>query len=248
MMQRRITVRSHSLPSLTGQIVKQEWRGTTLVLSLIVLTACAAYVPPPLTMAHPAHPDAVSAPEPPPSKTLAYERSDLPSTQPAVAMAPRGASGTPASTSDVTAAVVGEGKVIAVVPNSSQIVVDHKAIKGFMDAMTMGYQVAPPSLLEGFKAGDEIRFTIDPNKNVIVKIEPYRVEGFVGEGNVVAVVPDTQQVVIEHGDIKGFMNAMTMGFRVASPALLEGLKAGDRVRFTIGAQEKAIIQIEKMGK
>ena len=78
--------------------------------------------------------------------------------------------------------------------------------------------------------------------------EPRQAAGFVGEGNVVAVVPDTQQVVIDHGDIPGYMHAMTMGFRVVSPALLTGLKAGDRVRFTIGAQEKAIIQIEKMGK
>jgi Cu/Ag efflux protein CusF len=54
--------------------------------------------------------------------------------------------------------------------------------------------------------------------------------------------------VIDHGDIPGYMHAMTMGFRVVSPALLTGLKAGDRVRFTIGAQEKAIIQIEKMEK
>jgi Cu/Ag efflux protein CusF len=115
-----------------------------------------------------------------------------------------------------------------------------------MDAMTMGYRVEPPSLLEGVKAGDKIRFNIDPQKNVIVKIEPDRVEGFVGEGHVVAVVPNAQQVVIEHGDIKGLMDAMTMGFRVASPSLLDGLKAGDSIRFTIGAQEKAIVQIEKM--
>ena len=39
--------------------------------------------------------------------------------------------------------------MIAVVPSSSQIVVDHKAIPGFMDAMTMGYRVEPPSLLGG---------------------------------------------------------------------------------------------------
>lgn len=243
-MLRRTTVRRHHVPGLTGQIVMQAWLGTSLVLSLIVLTACTAYVPPPLTMAHPAHPDAMSAPEAPPSNTLAYDRSALPSTQAPVAMAQHAA---PAPTSDATA-VVGEGKVVAVVPSSNQIVVDHQAIKGFMDAMTMGYRVDPPSLLEGFKAGDEIRFTIDPQKNAIVNMEPRQAAGFVGEGNVVAVVPDTQQVVIDHGDIPGYMHAMTMGFRVVSPALLTGLKAGDRVRFTISAQEKAIIQIEKMEK
>jgi Cu/Ag efflux protein CusF len=66
---------------------------------------------------------------------------------------------------------VGEGKVIAVVPSSSQIVVDHKAIPGFMDAMTMGYKVEPASLLEGVKAGDAVRFIIDTQQKAVVKIE-----------------------------------------------------------------------------
>ncbi len=59
------------------------------------------------------------------------------------------------------ASVIGEGKIIAVVPASDQVVVDHKAIKGFMDAMTMGYKVHPASLLDGVQAGDDVRFTID---------------------------------------------------------------------------------------
>jgi Cu/Ag efflux protein CusF len=66
---------------------------------------------------------------------------------------------------------VGEGKVIAVVPGSAQLVVDHQAIPGFMDAMTMGYRVDPPSLLEGVQAGDLIRFTLDAQHKAIVKIE-----------------------------------------------------------------------------
>ncbi len=66
---------------------------------------------------------------------------------------------------------VGEGTVIASVPSSNQIVVDHKEIKGFMDAMTMGYRVDPPSLLKGLKPGERVRFTIDAQKKAIVKIE-----------------------------------------------------------------------------
>ena len=64
-----------------------------------------------------------------------------------------------------------EGKVIATVPNASQIVVDHQEIKGFMEAMTMGYRVDPPSLLDGLKFGDTVRFTIDVSQKVIIKIE-----------------------------------------------------------------------------
>ena len=37
--------------------------------------------------------------------------------------------------------------------------------------MTMGYRVEPPSQLEGLKAGDQVRFTIDVPKKAIVKIE-----------------------------------------------------------------------------
>jgi Cu/Ag efflux protein CusF len=67
--------------------------------------------------------------------------------------------------------VVGEGKVVATVPSSSQLVVDHGEIKGFMGAMTMGYSVASPSQLEGLKPGEQVRFTIDVPKKTIVKIE-----------------------------------------------------------------------------
>ncbi|MND01777.1 Copper binding periplasmic protein CusF [compost metagenome] len=61
--------------------------------------------------------------------------------------------------------------MIATVPSANQIVVEHGEIKDFMDAMTMGYQVEPPSLLGGVKAGDQVRFTIDVPNKTIVKIE-----------------------------------------------------------------------------
>jgi Cu/Ag efflux protein CusF len=67
-----------------------------------------------------------------------------------------------------------------------------------------------------------------------------------GEGKVIALAPDADQVVIDHGEIKGFMDAMTMGYRVDPPSILEGLSAGDKVRFTLDTQQKAIVKIEKM--
>jgi Cu(I)/Ag(I) efflux system protein CusF len=143
----------------------------SLSLSLCVFTGCAAaYTPPPLTTQHPAHPEAMAAPEPPRSNTLAYVSSDRPATQPGISMAQAQQGARPAAQQGQHT-VVGEGKVIAVVPGSNQIVVDHKEIKGFMDAMTMGYRIEPPSLLEGMKAGDSIRFTIDTQQKAIVQIE-----------------------------------------------------------------------------
>ena len=67
-----------------------------------------------------------------------------------------------------------------------------------------------------------------------------------GEGTVVAVAPQKQQVVVEHGEIKGFMEAMTMGYKVNPPSLLSRVKAGDKVRFTIDTEARAITKIDTL--
>jgi Cu/Ag efflux protein CusF len=67
--------------------------------------------------------------------------------------------------------VTGEGKILAVVPETQEVVIEHGEIKGFMDAMTMGYKVSPSSLLKAVKSGDKVRFTIDTNKHAITKIQ-----------------------------------------------------------------------------
>jgi Cu(I)/Ag(I) efflux system protein CusF len=139
----------------------------TMIVSL-VLAACSPYELQPLSMNHPANPDATTVPARSASKTLAYTRADIPSPQPVVGSA---TSQGQEAAQDGKQTVVGEGKVVATVPNASQIVVDHEEIHGFMDAMTMGYRVDPPSLLEGLKQGDKVRFTIDVPKKAIVKIE-----------------------------------------------------------------------------
>jgi Cu/Ag efflux protein CusF len=80
----------------------------------------------------------------------------------------------PAATTPLPPSVTGEGKIIAVVPASEQLVVEHGEIKGFMEAMIMGYKVKPPSLLAKLKVGDTVRFTIDTQAQAIVKIEPLK--------------------------------------------------------------------------
>ena len=66
--------------------------------------------------------------------------------------------------------VSASGKVLAVVPDSSEIVLSHEEIKGFMDAMTMGYKVSSSAMLKAVQPGDTVRFTIDTDKRVITKI------------------------------------------------------------------------------
>lgn len=134
-------------------------------MAFAALSGCAAYEMPPLAPNHPASLQGVSTPQRPTSRTLAYTRSDIPSTQPISDVAVgKTRQGEPQT-------VVADGKVVTTVPNASQIIVEHGEIKGFMDAMTMGYRVEPPSLLDGLKTGDSVRFTIDVPKKAIVKIE-----------------------------------------------------------------------------
>jgi Cu/Ag efflux protein CusF len=142
-------------------------------IAALVLSGCAGYQLEPLATSHPAHPDAPAAPDQTASQTLAYTRSDIPSVRQssAVAATSPAAPGSRPTEPAASQRVVGEGEVVATVPNASQIVVEHGEIKGFMEAMTMGYRVDPPSLLAGLEEGDKIRFTIDVQRRAIVEIE-----------------------------------------------------------------------------
>jgi Cu/Ag efflux protein CusF len=156
--------------------MKSRRGAPVLVVASLVLAGCAGYQLAPLAASHPANPEAPAAPERPPSQTLAYTRSDIPSVQPVSSLAaaqPEGHGSRPPEGA-TSQTVVGEGEVVATVPHSSQIVVEHGEIKGFMEAMTMGYRIDPPSLLAGLKQGDKIRFTIDVQKRAIVEIEPLK--------------------------------------------------------------------------
>ena len=89
----------------------------------------------------------------------------------AAATSQQQAQGSRAAEASPQKTVVGEGKVVATVPKRQPNCRRPREIKGFMEAMTMGYRVDPPSLLEGLKFGDKVRFTIDVPKKAIVKIE-----------------------------------------------------------------------------
>ena len=67
------------------------------------------------------------------------------------------------------------------------------------------------------------------------------------KGKVVAVNPDKPSVTLDHEDIPGLMNAMTMEFDVADRKLLEGIKAGDQVqgRLKKQASGNVITQLQK---
>jgi len=67
------------------------------------------------------------------------------------------------------------------------------------------------------------------------------------EGVVRAILPEINVMVLTHGEMPGYMPAMTMGFRAASPKIHESVRVGDAVRFTVRGvpPNVAITAIEK---
>ena len=52
-------------------------------------------------------------------------------------------------------------------------------------------------------------------------------------GQILAIEPETQEVLVKHEDIKGFMPAMTMPYKVEDASLLNGKAAGDLISATL---------------
>ncbi len=69
------------------------------------------------------------------------------------------------------------------------------------------------------------------------------------EGQILAVRPATNELLIKHGDIPNFMPGMTMAFRVAEPKLLEDRAAGDVIKATLNVTDRDawISTVEKTG-
>lgn len=54
------------------------------------------------------------------------------------------------------------------------------------------------------------------------------------EGEVKKIDKEAGKITLRHGELKNLnMSAMTMVFRVKDPAMLEKVKAGDKVKFTV---------------
>jgi Cu/Ag efflux protein CusF len=69
------------------------------------------------------------------------------------------------------------------------------------------------------------------------------------QGVVRAVAPEINRIIIDHAEIPGLMEAMTMAFEPEDPRLLNGVSPGDQVHFSL--RQKAgrliLVGIEKGG-
>jgi FtsP/CotA-like multicopper oxidase with cupredoxin domain/Cu/Ag efflux protein CusF len=70
---------------------------------------------------------------------------------------------------------------------------------------------------------------------------------FHGTGTVIAALPRVNRLIVDHGEIKGFMPAMEMSYPAKEPKLLEGLKSGDRIEFTIDGASATITAVKVIG-
>jgi Cu/Ag efflux protein CusF len=74
-----------------------------------------------------------------------------------------------------------------------------------------------------------------------------RGESHAGRGSVISIDQKQAKVTLKHEEIKGLMPAMSMEFPVQPAEMLNGLRVGDRVQFTLSPQggDFIITRIEK---
>lgn len=64
-----------------------------------------------------------------------------------------------------TGTFIGRGVVKDILPKERQVIIAHDAIPGFMEAMTMGFEVKEERLLEGIARGQEVTFTVEKTQD-----------------------------------------------------------------------------------
>jgi FtsP/CotA-like multicopper oxidase with cupredoxin domain/Cu/Ag efflux protein CusF len=67
---------------------------------------------------------------------------------------------------------------------------------------------------------------------------------FHGTGTVIAALPRLNRLIVSHPEITGFMPAMEMSYPVEPPTLLDGVKRGDKIEFTIDGGNSTITDIK----
>ena len=83
----------------------------------------------------------------------------------------------------------------------------------------------------------------------IASAQETAVEGvFSGRGVVKAVDPASGALTLAHDDIKGFMPAMEMMYKVQTPDLSKDLHPGDEIDFKIDAAKYTIVEVKLIAR
>ena len=70
------------------------------------------------------------------------------------------------------------------------------------------------------------------------------------QGQVLTVTPDHQQATIKHEEIKGFMAAMTMSYKMKDAQQLNGIAPGDLINATLVVENNGafVTDVKKVGE
>ena len=69
-----------------------------------------------------------------------------------------------------------------------------------------------------------------------------------GVGVVVATDLRKSRLIVDHEEIKDYVAPMVMSYLVSPVSLLRELTPGDKIRFTIDADQRAIVNIARRGE
>ena len=102
----------------------------------------------------------------------------------------------------------------------------------------------PPSSQAQTAGASETTGTEQARKSVSTTQPSPGAKVFSGDGVVEGVDRSIDTIQINHGDIKGYMPAMSMPYRVKDKAMLDLVKPGDKVTFTLEDTSKGPVLIE----
>lgn len=131
---------------------------------------------------------------------------------------------------------------------AAMLTIDHEEIQGYMEPMTMSYKVASPDIFSQVTIGKGTHFTIRVAGNdvVIVKVASATqyaanadtsgkdvVKMYKFRGVPTAIDNESMTITLKHEEIQGYMDAMTMPYKVANADLLKQVTVGKETHFTI---------------
>ena len=153
-----------------------------------------------------------------------------------------------------------KGEIKKVDKEAGKITIKHGRLANLgMAPMTMVFKVKDPAMLEQVKAGDKVKFTakklngaltVTALQNATVMTGAAAAQASATEtmpaadtksaalsladGEIKKVDKEAGKITVKHGPLVDLgMPAMTMVFKVKDAAMLEQVKAGDKVKFTV---------------
>ena len=154
-----------------------------------------------------------------------------------------------------------DGEIKKVDKEAGKITIKHGRLANLdMAPMTMVFKVKDPAMLEQVTAGDKVKFKAEKINGALTvtalqgatmpaaattaaqasvpetmpAADTKAVAQAQSDGEVKKVDKEAGKITVKHGPLVNLdMPAMTMVFKVKDPAMLEQVKAGDKVKFTV---------------